>query len=472
MRIDMKAKTVILAAMLAVAAGAQAQYGDEYYHRTGDTVYIRSEIGFYNWWEWEQLLADRDLFYMVADDLFRTTATPFFTPAPLRVVGIAGCPLVYPWGGDTTGVQEYFYLYDCEGDDMVYKGRLGWDLRDPHRTLIMPYNYPLGQNADSCCGSYFGELGVPLYEYYFDSAITVTDSFYVGFSCESQFHRNTIHPYTQYRYLGQWLSVTSNTDSCDEWDLTPYTYDPFGHVGVCHGAAPLSTIKFTIDSGLYQNPGGTYEWQYAPWGGVFLVYPLIEIDTTVPPTYMCDPVQNFQATVLDTGSGCVFFTWDDFYHYTYCEVQYFNMGQGYGSAVTTQVNGGGMLHVCGLDTMQTYYARVRAFCDTSKIETAWSEWVSFGFPHTDPPQGIAAEPTVLDRYTNIRPNPAADVVTVASELGLRRIEIHNARGILVYSEPAGSSATTIDLRGWPSGQYLVRIETPSGATTKRLVVAR
>jgi hypothetical protein len=131
-----------------------------------------------------------------------------------------------------------------------------------------------------------------------------------------------------------------------------------------------------------------------------------------------------------------------------------------------------MLHVCGLDTMQTYYARVRAFCDTSKIETAWSEWVSFGFPHTDPPQGIAAEPTVLDRYTNIRPNPAADVVTVASELGLRRIEIHNARGILVYSEPAGSSATTIDLRGWPSGQYLVRIETPSGATTKRLVVAR
>ena len=55
---------------------------------------------------------------------------------------------------------------------------------------------------------------------------------------------------------------------------------------------------------------------------------------------------------------------------------------------------------------------------------------------------------------------------------VRRIEIHNARGILVYSEPAGSSATTIDLRGWPSGQYLVRIETPSGATTKRLVVAR
>lgn len=187
---------------------------------------------------------------------------------------------------------------------------------------------------------------------------------------------------------------------------------------------------------------------------------------------MCDPVHNFQATVLDTGSGCVFFTWDDFYHYTYCEVQYYSIEQGYNHAVTTTVTGNNMLHLCGLDSTYTYYARIRAYCDTSKIETAWTDWVNFTFPHSDPPQGIAQEPSILDRYTHLMPNPAADQVMVTSELGLRHIEVYNARGLLVYSEPAGYSSHTIDLRGWPAGQYMMTIETPQGKTAKRLVVGR
>ena len=53
----MKTKFIILAALLAVAVGTQAQYGSEYYHRTNDTVYNKSEIGFYNWWDFDYMLS-------------------------------------------------------------------------------------------------------------------------------------------------------------------------------------------------------------------------------------------------------------------------------------------------------------------------------------------------------------------------------------------------------------------------------
>lgn len=40
--------------------GVQAQYGADYYHRTGDTVYTYSDIAFYNWWDFEQMLLRRE----------------------------------------------------------------------------------------------------------------------------------------------------------------------------------------------------------------------------------------------------------------------------------------------------------------------------------------------------------------------------------------------------------------------------
>lgn len=466
----MKTKIFILAAILAAAIGTQAQYSDYYYHNTGDTVYNKSVIGFYNWWEWEQLIQDRDIFGPNREVTSTVNLVPFFTPAPLNIVGIAGCPILYRYGVlvDTipTLVNEYFYLFEADGDDIVYKDKLAWDLRDPHRTLVLPYNHPYGHNADSCCGSYFNTFAFPLYEYYFDSTITVTDSFYVGFSNRTS-KNNSIENEVRYWTMGQ--ALLYSVDSCDELD---HHVDFMVFISNSCGAVPHFRIKMCDDTNCYNNPEGDYLWEETLMSELYLVYPLIQIDTTVPPSFLCDPVQNFSATVLDTGSGCVFFTWDDFYHYTYCEVQYYAFEQGYNSAVTATVTGNNLLHLCDLDTTLRYFARIRAYCDTSKVETDWSGWLSFSFPHSAPPQGITQEPSLLDRFTHLMPNPAADKVTVTSELGLRRIEVYNARGILVYSEPAGYSATTIDLRGWPSGQYMMTIETPQGKTAKRLVVTR
>ena len=478
----MKTKIFILVALLAVATSVQAQYGADYYHRTGDTVYTRSDIGFYNWWDFEQRLLRRENITISSLSPIPTAPvmiTPYFTTAPIRVVGIAGC--LYDnrlyYSGPT--LPEYFYLFDAGSEGPVYLDRSEIHFQDstPHRYLHLDINAPQYGSRDSCCFDEPNFRVIDLYECYFDSVITVDDSFYVGWS-----HNNMAKEFGEISYAAAARVVDFfPAEPCYDYD-TLATTDPNTGVHQSNCFFPLFDYYVCNDTTITANPAGSYTW--TPWfrgmrySRMFvLAYPLIEIDTTVPPAFLCEPVQNLQATVLDTGSGCVFFSWDDFLHYTYCELQYYAPRNGIASTVDTIVSGSNILHLCGLDTMLSYYVRARAFCDTSKIETDWSNWVPFSFPHTDPPtppeppQGIA-EPSVLDRFTHLLPNPASDRVTVMSELGLHRIEVYNARGILVYSEPVGYSQATIDLRGWPAGQYMMSIETRRGKTTKRLVVAR
>ena len=475
----MKTKIFFLAILLTSVTSVQAQYGSDYYHRTGDTIYTRSEIGFYNWWDFEQMLRLRESISVGSgmgslpyDPLM---ITPYFTTVPIRVVGIAGCPVaLHRNDGTLPPLPEYFYLFDAGSEGPVYLDRVEIPFRDsiPHRYLHFDINYPSYTIWDSCCNDELREVVYDLYECYFDSVITVTDSFYVGWSLNNRSkHCGTVEYATAMLGMEGFLA-----ESCYEFDTFPAS------PGSTNCFFPYIDYYVCNDTAINTNPAGSYTW--TPWcrgnkasRQFVLVYPLIEIDTTVPPAFLCEPVQNLQATVLDTGSGCVFFSWDDFLHYTYCELQYYAPRNGIASTVDTIVSGSNILHLCGLDTMLSYYVRARAFCDTSKIETDWSNWVPFSFPHTDPPsppeppQGIA-EPSVLDRFTHLLPNPASDRVTVMSELGLHRIEVYNARGILVYSEPVGYSQATIDLRGWPAGQYMMSIETRQGKTTKRLVVAR
>ena len=107
---------------------------------------------------------------------------------------------------------------------------------------------------------------------------------------------------------------------------------------------------------------------------------------------------------------------------------------------------------------------------TTKIETDWSQWVFFKLPNQS--DGIDDGASLLSFYTHLMPNPAAERVTVTSSFGLTRIEAYNMQGILVYSEPAGFTSTTVDLHGWAPGHYIMMIHTPQGVTAKRLTIAR
>ena len=74
------------------------------------------------------------------------------------------------------------------------------------------------------------------------------------------------------------------------------------------------------------------------------------------------------------------------------------------------------------------------------------------------------------RYVSVQPNPAVDEARVLSSLGLRGIEAYNAGGQKVYEGKAKGLEATLDVKGWPRGTYLLRITTPMGTVTKKLLV--
>ncbi len=83
-----------------------------------------------------------------------------------------------------------------------------------------------------------------------------------------------------------------------------------------------------------------------------------------------------------------------------------------------------------------------------------------------------ADVQLVGRYVALQPNPASERVRVTSSFGLQRIEIYNAAGARVREERASGYTATLDLSTLPEGAYLVRVHTPAGSTTKKLVVQR
>ena len=472
----MKTRLIALTAVLMLCSGLRAQYYNEYYHRTGDTVYYRSEIAYYKWWNAHELMDSGHYSDLQHVAYHGVHITPYFTSYPLIIVGIAGWPYSTGVEGpnlDHTYVPEYFYLYDNSEIDgsPVFLKRVLIDMAAPHRTQEIDYGHGetrVGQ--DSCCVFQRGPGYLDLYEFYFDTAVNVYDTFFVGWS----FHSND-HPDQNSPNIVPTLSVTcygaitpwdNGETPCSELDV-PFNETENIYRTNSNCFFPIFDYLRCEDTSIASNPSNpNLQWISYRSQKFVGVYPLIAIDTTQPPFYLCDPVQNVQVTA----DSCAVVTWDDFLHYTYCNVQYYALEDGYRTAHTETVSGTNMLRICGLDSTKHYFVRVNAFCDTSKIETAWSAWVPFQLGGgTD---GIAEGESALSHYTYLVPNPASDRLTVTSSFGITHIDVYSLSGVLVYSEPAGFSNHTVDLSGWAAGQYIVMVHTPHGITAKRLAVVR
>ena len=77
---------------------------------------------------------------------------------------------------------------------------------------------------------------------------------------------------------------------------------------------------------------------------------------------------------------------------------------------------------------------------------------------------------MLRRYTGVQPNPATGKVQVVSSFGMTRVEVYDAAGKRRYEGEATGLVHTVNVEGWPAGTYLVRIHTPLGTATKKLIV--
>ena len=104
------------------------------------------------------------------------------------------------------------------------------------------------------------------------------------------------------------------------------------------------------------------------------------------------------------------------------------------------------------------------------------------FAETDSTLGDGLYPTIhdstdmslydvnVDRYSNVYPNPAKDIVTVQSSFKVREIEIINALGQVVLRKEGNQNIETLEVNSLEKGTYIVRIKTWRGFANKKLVI--
>ena len=77
---------------------------------------------------------------------------------------------------------------------------------------------------------------------------------------------------------------------------------------------------------------------------------------------------------------------------------------------------------------------------------------------------------MVSRYVTVQPNPATEEAQVLSSFGIERVDAYTGDGRCILSQEANGLQATLDVRGWASGTYLLRVATPMGTATKKLLV--
>ena len=489
----MKKYILCLFLLLSLSAGnhVRAQYSDYYYHIVGDTVEWQANNGYYSWWEFKTFF-EQNLTMQKYENLYLggefdslIVLQRYYTPTPLKIIGIAGngtrkrrisgSNYNVP---DTNCFQEYYYVYDADPSGLTLKAEQPWSPFSPGRTLhlklhkIWSMGWGEGPTDDSCCWYNPVDLYIPFQEYYFDSAIYVTDSFYVG--CSTFGNRpstmtgipSSDSVRTFYLRFGA---------SFDDYVCNPELQTAGGRCNI-RGIHWKYRHRCTLESFQYHN----LPFDQVPWLDVennyehpLLIYPIVEVDTTMPPVDACPPVSNVQVFVSGTTATV---TWDDFPNYSTVELNYGPCPAPPSQCETVDVTGRTLYTLTGLNPSYCYKVRLRAECDTSKTETPWSAPVTIytgqDTTHTGGDDSVGVRPTALSQFTFLVPNPAKDEVVVSSGFNLQEIDIWTVDGVWVHHQSAAGHRVTVPIDFLRPGTYIVAIRTHNGTTHKKLVISR
>ena len=439
-----------LSFVLALAASCMvsAQYADLYYHRHGDTIVGKPDNGFAYWWRFNDFREEQRSISSV-----NYTIEPHhlelhyaYTPSPLRVVGAAAL-LRVPSQFRDTAVEQHIYIYDATPTDFNQVMDFTVDFRQwpAPRIMEIPLNelHPFvygGRVRNDCCINHPVTEYHLLYEFYFDSAITLQDSFYMGMT----------HVYPGAVTPPVVLTTFSSSDIYCNGTLT--------HESACGIHEKAKVIRSDYPDSIWWNTDLFY---------IQAMHPIIEVDTTVPPEWYCPPLTGLQVTAVDSNTAVV--TWDPFVNHTFVEVEYGPVDRSLGAQrVDTVIHTS--LTLTGLNpSVPLYRLRARALCENAHEgdTPAWTRDIFFSTAAPDT-SGIDG-PRPLADHVSLAPNPASDEVEVHSPFGMRYIEVFDMKGMPVYSDYASHHRETLSLRGWRKGTYVMRITTPQGVLSKILV---
>ena len=446
-----------------------------------DTIPNRHRNYFYNQWydTCECYLNGWDCYLEITTPVTgRYVAKRFVTNEPLKIKGLTALTKVSSlYEGffyDTIRIPEYLYLYQkvCPDDTIFYLhdscmlllDSVRWDSIKPHYMRFKPYRD--SDIYDYCYA----------YDCYFNKPWTVDSVFYI---------------------MGTRNSVVRPEGSIHDWQHIPVEYASYEYEGV--GCAPTDWAL------VKERNGNTYTWSdfhFPNMSGYYL--PIVDNDSLSVLSY--DTLRGsvagsdhgyipheHTATIQATANpGYRFACWSDgttdnpksfiisqdttFIAYFFhdqpenCTITVGTADSSMGSA-----NGGGQYLEGDTATLTATPA------DSRYSFKRWSDG------NTDNPRQLIVlhnasyvaqfydivgiqTPEATEDGVTLSPNPAKRMFTVASTEKIVELTVVNASGVTVYRARPDGQRAEIKVEDWTAGAYLVTISTPTGRTTKKIVV--
>ncbi|MBQ6237948.1 MAG: T9SS type A sorting domain-containing protein [Bacteroidales bacterium] len=481
-------KLFIILALMATGMCARAQY---------DTLNIGDrEPTFYywdtNWWDYYYLnypeaRADSCQWsygFSASVPLRTERARYCYTDKPLRIIGVAAAFSINVGSDTITNIfhllpAEYLSLYEVDPatDEMVPLASKSWNWTIPRYQIVREEvnNYELCPDTVLRIPPKYA----PIYEVYFDSAITVNDSFYVSatqnnysrgvprpvacgvVTISAQLRSSTINSETGtvYSYGGK-FSPKPNHYRRKLHDMPSYEWED-RYYGF------MDTAWHTVGKTRYDNPYSSASLKPLDWPSFFYIFPIIDTSQCNTDSLGCKSPSGFNRVSVDS-CNVELGWWGNGSTRRY-EVAVSKYGREPEEGVilqsdTTVVS----LRVEPWDTVaQLYTAWVRCLCDSGEVSD-WNGRVTF-LTHCQ-----ADEPEIIDeavdKSTRLMPNPASGSVTVASSFRIAEVELFGLDGRSLLRSKADAMSTTLNLDGLAAGTYIVRIATTAGTAYKKLVV--
>lgn len=432
----------IIKPLAAVALGAMLLTGSVVaqngYHQVGDTVRGKCPIYQYEQGWWPVLNATGH-----TDSVIGTIGTFGYmkhtTNTPLKIIGVASTVARL----DITTMQEdldtsidgtlYYVLLDATAGGPVELTRVCWT--DDYSTHPTRYLELPRRGGESCDQMLDYTVIVPLREYYFDSAITVTDSFYLG--CITT--EPTVTDFDGFSYIASHM-----------WDYCTYSS---AEANGTYKECAIDLPEFTYyDSSRLDN-----QWHYYTHKRFQLIFPIIEVDT-----FCVTPEEPYLAS---RDSLVVRVEWLDTTNLRWEVSRTAPGGDPDTGLITPTTNP--YIEYTDIDNDSAYHVYVRGYCDKG-IWSGWSDWSTPCFidsiptPPTppDPPEGITAVETA--DFT-LSPNPTKGMVTLKCVESMQgSVEIIDMQGKNWCRKELSSQQTEFDVSSLPTGAYLVRITTADG----------
>lgn len=432
-------KGLLILSFIAAVSSVMAQGG--YYHQVGDTVRGKCPIYQYEqgWWPVLNAIGHTD---SLIGTLGAFGYMKHTTNTPLKVIGVAST-IARLDRSNPSNMQEdmdtsidgtlYYVLCDATASGLVELTRVCWS--DDYMTHPKRYmELPMRGGAFSCDQMEDLTAIVSLREYYFDSAITVTDSFYLGCATPDP----TVTDFNGFSYLASHM-----------WDYCTYSSaEADGTYKEC--ATDIPEFVY-YDSSRLDN-----QWHYYTHKRFLLVFPIIEVDTfcvTPDEPYVASRDSLMMVRVEWTDNGNL--SW---------EVSRTAPGGDPDTGLITPTTNP-YIEYTDIDNDSAYHVYVRGYCETG-IWSGWSDWStpclidSIPTPPA-PPVGITtAETAELTLY----PNPATHQVSIECAETISEAWLTDLTGrreqVRLIAE--GTGRYTLDLTARPQATYLLTLTTADG----------